>query len=90
MDMGSSWILVELVPDQMNGGTLSTDNDFPARDPPTSDVTLMSFTTEASHHPARSPEGSVDTVVVPSLKWPLELVESKVLMRTDATASAEL
>lgn len=90
MDKGLSWILVELVPDQMNGGTLSTDSDFPTRDPTTSDVTLMSFTTEASRHPAWSPEGSVDTEVVPSLKWPLELMESDVLMRTDATASAEL
>jgi len=90
VDIGSSWILVELVPDQMNGGTPSSDNDFRTRDPTTSDVTLMSFTTEASRHPAWSPEGSVDRAVVPSLKWPLELMESEVLMRTDATASAEL
>jgi hypothetical protein len=92
VDIGSSWILVELVPDQMNGATLSSDNDFPTRAPGTSDVTLMSFTTEASYscHPAWFPEGDVVGTAVPSPRWPLVLMESDVLMRTDAMASDEL
>ena len=82
MDIGSSLIRLELIPDQMNRETHSRESDFPTRVPRTSDVTLTSFRREISYHPASFPE---ETEVV----LPIE-VESDVSIRIDAASFEEL
>lgn len=87
MDLGSICTVVELVPDQINGETLSREDDFPICVPRTSDVTLMSCVSEAQCHPVRFAElGDCGAVSLPSLVD----AESLVLMRMDAVEFEEL
>lgn len=87
MDLGSICTVVELVPDQINGETLSSEDDFPICVPITSDVPLMSCVSEAQCHPVWYEElGDWGAVSLLSLVD----AESIVLMRTDALESDEL
>lgn len=84
MELGSICSVVELVPDQINGETLSSEDDLAICAPRTSDVTLMSCVSEAQCHPvwfAELGDGGADS---------LPSAESIVLMRMDAIESEEL
>lgn len=89
MDLGSICTVVELVPDQINGETLSSDDDSAICAPRTSDVTLMSCVRETQCHPVWFPEELGDWGAAVSLPS-LVCTESIVLMRIDAIESDEL